>query len=192
MSPSHELTPPLPFSPTAAPPNQSEAIKLTPEAAEAKPKSNCMQKRSDASRRGHSDAASRTKPQPAQVQDSDLHGSDNSTNDDVHSNDDSTDNGERSMHDDSLSSDTSNCNLVFDPGSNRLNDKHRGTATREDGDSTSDDNDTRLCDDSDAASDLTSSGTLGGLVWDCDDDTCGGCSSLPSVRTTHGFDNSSS
>ena len=156
-----------------------------------------MQKRSDASRRGHSDAASRTKPQPAQVQDSDLHGSDNSTNDDVHSNDDSTDNGERSMHDDSLSanslsSDTSNCNLVFDPGSNRLNDKHRGTATREDGDSTSDDNDTRLCDDSDAASDLTSSGTLGGLVWDCDDDTCGGCSSLPSVRTTHGFDNSSS
>ena len=44
------------------------------------------------------------------------------------------------------------------------NDKHRGTATREDGDNISDNNNTRLCDDGNAARDLTSSCTLGGSV----------------------------
>jgi hypothetical protein len=140
----------------------------------------------------HSDAAPTTKPQQAQVHDSDRHSSDSNIIDTtIHSNDDSTDNGERSTHNDSLSAnslsnDTGNCNLAFDPGGDRLNDKHRGTTTREEGD----DINTRLCNDGDAAGGLTGSGMLGGLVWDCDDDNCGGGSSLPSARATHGFDNS--
>jgi hypothetical protein len=76
----------------------------------------------------------------------------------------------------------------------QVQDSDQGTATHEDGDSTSDDEDTGLYDDGDAASDLTSSGTLGRSVRDFDDDACGDsccCCNLlyacPAHRP-HGFD----
>jgi hypothetical protein len=127
------------------PPNPSEATNTKPEATKAKPESHQAQGHANASNMDHSDAASITKPQPAQVQDSDRHNSNSNINDNtLCSIDDSTDNGERSACDDSLStnspnSDTGDCYRAFDPGGDRLNDKHKGTATREDGGSTCDD-----------------------------------------------------
>jgi hypothetical protein len=170
------------------PPNPSEATKTKPEATEAKYESH--REHANASRMDHSDTALTMKPQQVQVHDSNRCSRDSNTlNNTICSNDDTTSDGKRSMHDKSLStnslySDTGSCYHTFDPGGNRPNDKHRGTATHEDGDSTSDNINTRLCSDSD----LTGSGMLSCSIWDCNDDTC--CSSPLSVCATHGLDNS--
>jgi hypothetical protein len=144
MSTSHELTPPplsslaaLSHNPPEATEVKSEATEAKPEAAEAKPKSHRAHERTDASRMDYCDAAPTTKPQQAQVLDSDQHSKDNSINDDsIHNDNDTTDNGDtkRSARDNGLSiysanGDFGDCDFVFDPGGDKLNDKHEGISS---------------------------------------------------------------
>jgi hypothetical protein len=76
------------------------------------------------------------------------------------------------------------------PQQAQVRDSDRHSSGNNISDSTTDDNDTRLCDDGDAANNLTGRGTLGGCVWECDDGTCGSSSSssLPSACATQGLD----
>jgi hypothetical protein len=177
----------------------SEATISIPEATEAKPESHRGQEHTNASRMDHSNATLTMKLQQAQVHDSDQHSSNSNINDNtICSNDNGTDNGACSMQDNSLStnglnSDTSNCYCMFNPGGDRPNNKHRGTSTCEDSDSTNfnDNNNTRLCNNGNTASNVTGSGRLSCLVWDCNDNTCSSSrsnSSPPSACATYGFD----
>jgi hypothetical protein len=144
MSPSHELMLPLLSSlaaPLHNPPEatevKSKATEAKPEAAEAKPKSHRAHERTDASRMDYRDTAPTTKLQQAQVLDSDQHSKDNSINDDsIHNNNDTTDNGDtkHSTRNNSLSiysvnSDFTDGDFVFNPGGNKLNDKHKGISS---------------------------------------------------------------
>jgi hypothetical protein len=85
--------------------------------------------------------------------------------------------------------DHSNATLMTKLQQVQVQNSNQGTTMHEDGDSTSDDDNTRLYDNGDAASDLTSRGTLSHSVRDWDDDTCGDCcccSNLLSMCPAHG------